>query len=250
MVLGYLAAMREQAETACPPRLLTERLILSLPSEADAEDLRAYAQRNEDAHRAWSPPAPPDALTLGNALRRVRDARRQFEAGSHLRFWLRWRHEPSGPFVGAVTLYAIELGPFRCARVGYSLDQECQGRGLMTEALRAVIRHAFDTMQLHRLEASVIPTNERSVRVLERLGFLVEGYARKYLFINGQLRDHLLTSLSNPELEDAERFRQAGSVGDRSLGPEPPRAPSPSPGETPRPDPNDGRALDGTRRTQ
>jgi ribosomal-protein-alanine N-acetyltransferase len=231
--------MREQAEAGCVPRLLTARLILTVPDEADAEALQAYAQRNEAAHRDWSPPSAPDALTLASAVRRIRDARRQFEAGSHMRFWLRWRHDPKGLFVGAITLSAIELGAFRCARVGYSLDHACQGQGLMTEALRAVVRHAFESLRLHRLEASVIPTNERSVRVLERMGFVVEGYARKYLFINGQLRDHLLTSLSNPELEDPERFRQAGSGGARSSGPEGSWA-----------QPTDSPALDGTRRTQ
>jgi [ribosomal protein S5]-alanine N-acetyltransferase len=191
------------------PRLVTERLIASLPGEADVQALLEYTRRNDEPHRPWSPPPPPNVLTLETAQRRVRDARRQFEAGSHVRFWLRWRHEERGPLIGAITLSGIELGPFRCARVGYSLDHECQGRGLMTEALAAVVKYAFDELRLHRLEASVIPSNERSVRVLERAGFVVEGYARKYLFINGQLRDHLLTSLRNPALDDPARFLQA-----------------------------------------
>jgi len=193
------------------PRLVSERLIATLPSEADVTALLEYARRNDEPHRPWSPPTPPHPFTLETTLRRIRDLRRQFEAGSHVRFWLRWRNDEQGPFVGALTLSGIELGPFRCARVGYHLDHECQGRGLMTEALGAVVRYAFGELRLHRLEASVIPSNERSVRVLERAGFVVEGYARKYLFINGQLRDHLLTSLSNPELEDPEQFLRAGA---------------------------------------
>lgn len=180
-----------------------------MPDERDAPALLAYAQRNDGPQRQWSPPTPPDAFTEQHVLRRIRDAQQQLAAGSHVRFWLRWRHDERGPFVGALTLSGIELGAFRCARIGYHLDHECQGKGLMSEALRAVIRYAFDELRLHRLEASVIPTNERSVRVLERAGFVVEGYARKYLFINGQLRDHLLTSLSNPALEAPEAFLSA-----------------------------------------
>ncbi|MEY2934932.1 MAG: hypothetical protein RL033_5681 [Pseudomonadota bacterium] len=191
------------------PRLLTERLILTVPEERDAPALLAYAQRNDGPQRPWSPPTPVDAFTEHFTLRRIRDAQQQLAAGSHVRFWFRWRHDEHGPFVGALTLSGIALGPFRCARVGYHIDHECQGRGLMSEALRAVIRYAFDELRLHRLEASVIPSNERSVKVLERAGFVVEGYARKYLFINGQLRDHLLTSLSNPALETPEAFLSA-----------------------------------------
>jgi len=78
----------------------------------------------------------------------------------------------------------------------------------------------------------------------------VEGYARKYLFINGQLRDHLLTSLSNRELDDPERFQRAGSGAARSSGPDLSRVPSIGPAEALRARPTDGPALDGTRRTQ
>jgi [ribosomal protein S5]-alanine N-acetyltransferase len=193
------------------PHLLTERLLLTVPDERDAAALLEYARRNDGPQRPWSPPTPLDAFTDQYILRRIRDAQQQLAAGSHVRLWFRWRHEERGPFVGALTLSGIELGPFRSARVGYHVDHELQGRGLMSEALRAVIRYAFDELRLHRLEASVIPSNERSVRVLERAGFVVEGYARKYLFINGQLRDHLLTSLSNPALETPEAFLSAGT---------------------------------------
>lgn len=204
--------MFARSQSIAVPRLTTERLLLTLPDEQDVPALLAYAQRNDGPQRPWSPPTPPDAFTQEHALRRIRGGREQLAAGSHVRFWLRWRHDEQGPFVGALTLSGIELGPFRCARVGYHLDHECQGKGLMSEALRAVIRYAFEQLRLHRLEASVIPSNERSVRVLERAGFVVEGYARKYLFINGQLRDHLLTSLSNPALEGTpEAFLSASA---------------------------------------
>ena len=193
------------------PRLLTERLLLTVPDESDAAALLAYARRNDECQRQWSPPTPPDAFTLEHTLQRIRQARAQLTAGSHLRLWLRWRQDEQGPFLGALTLSNIELGAFRCARIGYHLDHEHQGQGLMSEALRAVIRYAFEELRLHRLEASVIPTNERSVRVLERAGFEVEGYARKYLFINGQLRDHLLTALRNPALETPEAFLAAAA---------------------------------------
>jgi ribosomal-protein-alanine N-acetyltransferase len=76
----------------------------------------------------------------------------------------------------------------------------------MSEALAAVIRFAFDELLLHRLEANYIRENERSARVLKRAGFAIEGYARKYLYINGCFRDHVLTALCNPEVEAPDCF--------------------------------------------
>jgi len=68
----------------------------------------------------------------------------------------------------------------------------------MAEALRALIAYAFGELGFHRIMANYIPTNERSGLLLRRLGFVVEGYARDYLEIDGAWRDHVLTSLTNP----------------------------------------------------
>jgi ribosomal-protein-alanine N-acetyltransferase len=85
------------------------------------------------------------------------------------------------------------------ARVGYSLDQKKEGRGLMSEALGLVIRYAFDGLNLKRLLAGYVPQNSRSARVLERAGFVKEGYHREYLFVGGKWEDHVETSLINRE---------------------------------------------------
>jgi len=67
------------------------------------------------------------------------------------------------------------------------------------EAAGAVVTYAFETLRLHRLETSYQPTNERSGRVLRKLGFVVEGYARDYLFLNGAWRDGILAARINPD---------------------------------------------------
>ena len=100
--------------------------------------------------------------------------------------------------MGSVGLTQIVRGPAQRCSLGYGLDAEAEGQGYMTEALRAVIAHAFETLKLHRVEASYMPTNERSGRVLRRLGFTVEGFARDYVCLNGRWQDHILTALSNP----------------------------------------------------
>jgi [ribosomal protein S5]-alanine N-acetyltransferase len=81
--------------------------------------------------------------------------------------------------------------------VGYSLAEVEQGKGYMKEAMQAAIKYVFQELNLHRIMANYMPHNQRSGNLLKRLGFVVEGYARDYLLINGKWEDHILTSLIN-----------------------------------------------------
>ena len=74
----------------------------------------------------------------------------------------------------------------------------------MYEALRASLDYVFQVLNLHRVMANFMPHNARSNGLLRRLGFTVEGYARDYLYIDGAWRDHVLTSLTNPEWKPRE----------------------------------------------
>jgi ribosomal-protein-alanine N-acetyltransferase len=67
----------------------------------------------------------------------------------------------------------------------------------MFEALQAAITYVFADMSLHRIMANYVPGNKRSGALLSRLGFVQEGYARDYLFLNGKWCDHVMTSLTN-----------------------------------------------------
>lgn len=98
--------------------------------------------------------------------------------------------------IGAANLSQISRGILQACFLGYDLDSEQQGRGYMNEALGAVVEYAFTTLKLHRIMANHLPENKKSARVLERLGFSIEGLAKDYLLIGGQCRDHLLMSLT------------------------------------------------------
>jgi ribosomal-protein-alanine N-acetyltransferase len=100
--------------------------------------------------------------------------------------------------VGLINLWNIRRGVVQAAIIGYSVDAAHEGRGYATEAARAVVTYAFETLALHRLETSYQPTNERSGHVLRNLGFVVEGYARDYLYLNGAWRDAILAARTNP----------------------------------------------------
>ncbi len=85
------------------------------------------------------------------------------------------------------------------AYLGYWTDVDHQGRGVCTEALGAVLAFAFGPAELHRLQAAIMPRNERSLRVIEKLGFRREGYAERYLHIAGNWEDHVLFARTREE---------------------------------------------------
>lgn len=192
------------------PRLETSRLLITVPRLEDAPLLLAHLERAHEHLRPWSPPEAPGARTLEGARRKVERMHAELRAGSGVRFWLYAKHEPELRIIGAASLSNIVLGAFRACHLGYHLEPDYVGQGLMQEAVVRVIEHAFDELRLHRVMANYLPINERSGRLLRRLGFSVEGYARDYLFIDGAFRDHVLTALTNTELQHPERLCTPG----------------------------------------
>ena len=186
------------------PEIRTERLRLTIPAPDAAPLVAAYFAATEEHLSRWVPPRPAGFATEGYWRERLTAARREFAEGRSVRLFL---FEPggSGRVLGDCSLSEIVRGPFQSCFLGYAIDGGCEARGLMTEAVRAVIHYAFDELRLHRIQANYVPTNERSGRLLRRLGFTVEGYARDYLYIDGAWRDHVMAALVNPALERPER---------------------------------------------
>ena len=101
----------------------------------------------------------------------------------------------SDNIVGGITLSNVRRGVAQSCALGYWIGAPYARKGHMTAAVTAVIPYVFKTLQLHRLEAACLPFNEASVRLLKRSGFNEEGFARRYLRINGKWQDHLLFGL-------------------------------------------------------
>jgi len=110
--------------------------------------------------------------------------------------------------VGTTTLFALDAVQGR-AEVGYSLDPKLQGQGMASEALRLALGHAFDTLRLRRIEADVDPRNVPSCRLLERLGFRLEGLLRARWRVAGEICDSALYGLLAPEFVREPRPRTA-----------------------------------------
>jgi len=180
------------------PVIETERLSLTIAPAHAAARLATYALENEPHLGKWEPPRPDGYFTEAYWYRRLERNLDEYAHDLSLRLAVFRRDDLDGPLCGHVNFNQVQRGGFQACTLGYSLDRRCEGRGMMTEALAAAVPYVFGELRLHRIQANYIPSNERSGRVLRRLGFVVEGYARDYLFIGGGWRDHILTALTNP----------------------------------------------------
>jgi ribosomal-protein-alanine N-acetyltransferase len=140
----------------------------------------------------WEPTWPGDDLTYAAFRRRLRRSHQEIanDEGYPLLIF-----RDNDVLVGGITLAQIKRGVVQSGTFGYWIGAPHARQGLMSAAVRAVIGYAFTTLRLHRIEASCLPHNAASIRLLERAGFTREGYARAYLRINGVWQDHLLYGL-------------------------------------------------------
>lgn len=99
-------------------------------------------------------------------------------------------------FAGQVTVSNITGGSARFASIGYWIDQQHAGRGFMPLAVAMTADHCWHTLGLHRVEVAIRPENVASLRVVEKLRFEDVGYARRFLHIDGDWRDHRLFALN------------------------------------------------------
>jgi ribosomal-protein-alanine N-acetyltransferase len=198
-----------------PPRLVTRRLVIRTATARDVPALVEYAVGEAREMARFAPRRPASHFTAAHWRKHVRVLEESRRLGRSVVFHLFTKERPAR-LVGHVGLGNIVRGVFQAAHLGYALRKEFEGRGLMTEALRAIIPYAFGTMRLHRLMANHLPSNRRSAKVLRRFRFRREGIAKDYLLIAGRWRDHVNTSLVNRRwkpLPDDEAARAAAGRG-------------------------------------
>jgi ribosomal-protein-alanine N-acetyltransferase len=110
-------------------------------------------------------------------------------------------------FAGQLTIGAIVWGSARSAQIGYWVDKQVAGRGVIPTAVALAVDHCFFTVGLHRLEANIRPENTASRRVVEKLGFREEGIRRRHLHIDGAWRDHICYALTVEDVPGGLRAR-------------------------------------------
>lgn len=184
------------------PTLVTSRLTVEPMTAGHAPLLADFFLRNDSHLARWDPPRPAGIQSADFWEAEGARAVDEYNNGVVAR-WVLLSREDESQVIGRINYTQIARGPFQSCVLGYVIDAAFERRGLMQEALSATIAHMFDVMHLHRIQASYIPENIRSGRLLQRLGFRREGVAPQYLFIDGAWRDHVVTALINPRFDDS-----------------------------------------------
>jgi ribosomal-protein-alanine N-acetyltransferase len=185
------------------------RIRLATLVEGDYEAWLAVRMRCRSWLIPWeprskgAPPAPEDPASF-IARCGMRERERQLGSGFGFGIFV------EGRFGGEITLSSIQRGPFQNAAIGYWIDEELAGTGLIPEAVVVVLQFAFETLRLHRIEVAIIPRNMASRRVVEKLGMRIEGVALGFLEINGEWEDHVRYAMTSEEW--AVRGRELSAI--------------------------------------
>lgn len=175
-------------------KLAGARVVLQPPRMRDWGDWADVRARNYAALQPFEPTWPPDCLSPGFFKRRLRRQQADWQADLARYFLIRLQED--GALIGGININNMTLGAARHGSLGYWLDQDYRGQGYMQESIKCVLSYAFEAMALQRVHAACIPDNDKSMNVLRRCGFVQEGFARAYMQINGQWRDHYLFGIT------------------------------------------------------
>lgn len=181
------------------PAMQTQRLVLRIACPRDLHALVAFRRENKEHLAPWEP-ARDDRYYQEEAWRvRIIENQNSAERDQAYGFVLCPLEEPAR-VIGVVNLRDVYRYFLQSAELGYAIDYRFEGQGLMTEALQAVMWFATVELGLHRIQACYMPANLASARVLEKLGFVIEGRLRQSLMVNGVWEDHILTSyIADPD---------------------------------------------------
>ena len=172
----------------------------------DFDAWRDIRLRCRDWLEPWEPlpePGSPDPVSDREAFRArcgAWERQRQFDSAYGYGLFLQ-----DGTLLGEVSLGSVLRGPFQSGFIGYWIDEKHAGNSYVPEGVALVIRYGFDTLGLHRLEAAIVPRNDRSRRVAEKLGLRDEGTARRFLQIRGEWEDHVRYAITREDWDERRR---------------------------------------------
>ncbi len=175
-----------------PNKILeTKRLQFYQIDESYAAKTLAYYTRNQYHFQNAMPSISEYFLTEKYQQGILNNQRIEIEAGRQFKFWLFHKEDTNTEqIIGDISLNNIVRGAFLSCHLGYKLDKDFIKKGLMKEALTTACKYAFKILKLHRIEANIMPANQASINLAESLGFVREGFSKKYLKINGKWEDH------------------------------------------------------------
>ena len=160
---------------------------------SDAEAKLKLELDNREFFQAYSPIHEESFYTLEVQRQLIEEGENKWKEDSRYSFGIFLKE--TDELIGHISLSHIARGPVQSCLLGYSLDQQQNGKGYMTEAVKLAVDFAFRELKFHRIEAGVMPRNKGSLRVLEKAGFHKEGIAVENVMINGKWEDHQMMAI-------------------------------------------------------
>lgn len=159
---------------------------LKLVKPENAEEVLEYYIRNKEYLKPFEPARDDSFYTLEVQRRDIIENYKQYLNGTGINLGI----FKDNKFIGKIRVSNIVIGVFKNSFIGYSIDRAEQGNGYMKEAVKLTSEYVFGSLGLHRIEATTLVDNYKSQAVLLACGFKEIGISEKYLFINGEWRDH------------------------------------------------------------
>ncbi len=170
--------------------LIGKKIILRKPKKENWREWAELRQKSKDFLQPWEPKWPNNFLTRESFNIFINSIEMLLKKKTSYNFFI--FHKKTNNLMGGISLTNFKSEGYKSTTIGYWMGQEYAGKGYMRDTLTIISDYCFIDLELNRIEAACLPKNLSSKNVLLNVGFKVEGYAEKYLNINGKLEDHLL----------------------------------------------------------
>jgi len=185
-------------------RLVTERMYLTLANPRLAREVADFNLRNREALMDVEPMRPSAFFTKKGQKAYLKMDYKDAMRGSEFRYYLSLKGEKK--VIGTVCIGMIMFGSVKSCVLSYKIDKDYRNQGYCSEAVAEIIDFAFKTLQLHRIEAQVMPRNEKSLRIMRKFNFENEGLSKQCLEINGKWEDHYRFALLNHKISAVQNY--------------------------------------------
>ncbi len=171
--------------------LKTERLELKILGPEAAPMVLKFYKKNKDIFEKYEPVIGDDFYTLAHQEKILEFEHKSILRLMMIRYWIFEKNNPS-QIIGTVSYRNILRPIYQSCTIGYKMDRDFTNKGFCSEAIKATIPVLADELGIHRFEALILPDNEPSIHMVEKLGFKYEGILRDKIIIGGERLDHCM----------------------------------------------------------
>lgn len=175
----------------------TTRLLIKQLHKESADLVLRFYEENKSAFESWEPKRANLFYTLPYQKASLSAEYHQMLEGKLIRYWIFLKDHPE-EIIGSFCFQNFLRGPYQSCSIGYKLSEKYQHRGYALESIEKGLELLFEELPIHRVEAYIMPNNQPSIHLIEKLNFIFEGISYSYANVNGTWSDHLRYSYINP----------------------------------------------------